>query len=129
MSSVRYFVTEQDQAAKIGEMVQQRKSLKEKIATLEHELSQFSIEWSMMSRISDERNFSSDRYVFEGENLKVMHRSVRHDSREENYTVGQTISLKRFDREAIIRLLTDLSETRTELDRVMRQLAPFGIPS
>lgn len=127
MSSARYFVSEKDEAAKIGEMVQQRKSLKEKIAGLEHELSQFSMEWRMMSLISDDRNFSSDRYVFEGDDLKIMRRSIVFGSQEENFKVDRTVSMKTFDREAIVRLLTDLSERRNELERVMRQLTPFGI--
>jgi hypothetical protein len=122
-------VTEKDQSAKIGEMVQQRKSLKEKIAGLEHELSQFSMEWHMMSLIPDDRNFSSDRYVVEGDDVKVMRRSVIFGSQGEDYRVDRTVSLKSFDREAIVRLLADLSETRNELERVMRQLAPFGINS
>jgi hypothetical protein len=120
-------VSEKDEAAKIGEMVQQRKSLKEKIAGLEHELSQFSMEWRMMSLISDDRNFSSDRYVFEGDDLKIMRRSIVFGSQEENFKVDRTVSMKTFDREAIVRLLTDLSERRNELERVMRQLTPFGI--
>lgn len=127
MSSARYFVSEKDEAAKIGEMVQQRKSLKEKISCLEHELSQFSMEWRMMSLIPDDRNFSSDRYVFEGDDLKIMRRSIVFGSQEENYKVDRTVSMKTFDREAIVRLLTDLSERRNELERVMRHLTPFGI--
>ena len=126
MSIARYFVTEQEEHAKIGEMIQQRKSLKEKIAGLEHELSQLSTDWRMMSHIPDETNFPSERYVFEGDDLKIMRRSVRYGPGQE-YGVDRTVSMKAFDREAIERLLTDLSERRTELERVMRQLAPFGI--
>jgi hypothetical protein len=120
-------VSEKDEAAKIGEMVQQRKSLKEKIASLEHEFWQLSMDWRMMSHIPDDRNFSGDRYVFEGDDLKIMRRSVVFGSQEENYKVDRTVSMKPFDRDAIVRLLTDLSETRNELERITRQLAPFGI--
>ena len=127
MSTVRYFVSEQDESAKIGEMVKHRKSLKEKIATLEHELSELAKEWHLMSLIPDEREFPSERYVFEGDDIKIMRRSVVFGSKEDSFRASRTMSMKAFDREAIERLLTDLSQTRNELERVLRQLAPFDV--
>lgn len=128
MSSVRYFVTEKDEAAKIGEMVQQRKTLKAKVATLEHELHDLTREWEMLTKLTG-HDYERERYEFDGDSLKVMHpsRFSRLDAAERGYELSRTISLASLDKGRLVRLLTDLSATRNDLARVQEQLRPFDI--
>jgi hypothetical protein len=129
MSSVRYFVTEKDEAAKIGEMVQQRKNLKERLATLDHELYDVTSDLERLSKLTG-TGYESERYVFDGDSLNVMRpsRYAKYDAAVEGqYELSRTIPLAALDKGRLIRLLTDLTETRNELERVLKQLQPFGI--
>ncbi|MGA2752410.1 MAG: hypothetical protein ABSE53_01485 [Terracidiphilus sp.] len=128
VTSVRYFVTEKDESAKIGDMVKQRKSLKERLATLENEFTELSREWHLLSGLSDTRDFSNERYVVNDDELKVMRPSRYTGTQQERqYEEAMVLSLKALDKDAVIRLFKELSETRNDLNRVSSQLRPFGI--
>jgi hypothetical protein len=122
-------MTEMDEATKLGEMVQQRKTLKERLATLDHELFDVTRDLEMLSKLTG-TGYESERYIFNGDSLNVMRpsRHANYDAAiEGQYEPSRTISLAALDKGRLIWLLNDLTATRNELERVLKQLQPFGI--
>ncbi len=122
-------MTEKDVAAKIGEMVQQRKTLKERLAILNNELYDITRDLEMLSKLTG-TDYERERYVFDGDSLNVMRpsRYARFDAASEGqYELSRTLSLAVLDKGRLIKLLTDLMATRNELEQVLKQLQPFGI--
>ncbi len=119
-------MTEQEETAKVGEMFMQRKSLKGRVAALEHEFMALAKEWGKLSHLAGAGNFA-ERYIIDGDEIRVMCPARFPGLQQERqYEKSLTISLKAFDREAITGLLVELSDTRKELEQVSRQLQPFN---
>jgi 5'-deoxynucleotidase YfbR-like HD superfamily hydrolase len=69
VSTARYFVTEQEEAAKNWEILQKSKNLEARVVRLQDELRQFSLDWSLPGKKACERDFS---YRVDGENIEIL---------------------------------------------------------
>lgn len=128
MSTARYFVTEKDEAAKNWEMVERVKSLTATVARLEDELHGFSLDWSLLAKntLISSRNVY---YRIEGENIEILSVDAyqTRDQNEPKFKVDNSVKIKHFDSEKIKALLTDLSESRKELESAKAQLGKLGV--
>src|SRR5580658_6514198 len=79
MSTARYFVTEQEEAAKNWQMIQQGKRLKATVARLENELLLFSVSWSKLGSVARTiEDIDYNAFHADSDNIKVS-RPQSHD--------------------------------------------------
>lgn len=126
MSTARYFVTEQEEAAKNWEMIQKSKKLEASIARLQSELRDFSIDWSVLGKKASERDFS---YRINGDNIEILRVDVIQttDASDPQFKLDSSVRAKHFDLASITVLLTDLTEAKKELALVKSQLHKLGV--
>lgn len=126
MSTARYFVTEQEEAAKNWAIIQRCKKLQGDEVRLIDELRSFSLDWRLLGDKTGNRDFS---YRVKEGNIEVLRVDMRQstDSGDLRFVVDSSVAVKHFDLPAITALLTDLSETKKELALVKSQLHKLGV--
>src|SRR5271157_2612435 len=113
MSTVRYFVTEQEESAKNWEMLQRSKSLEAKLVRLHDELRQFSLSWTILGSKASDQSFS---YQISGEDIEVLRVDMQQtlDDGDPKYKQDCSVQAKHFELANIRTLLTDLTERSEE---------------
>jgi hypothetical protein len=119
-------VTEQEEAAKNWEMLQAGKALAAKVARLQDELRQFSLDWTLLGRESAEGKYS---YRLNGENIDILRVDVYRtkDATDPQFSVQSSVRAKHFDLAVITTLLTELSDAKRDLALAREQLRKLGV--
>jgi len=126
MSTVRYFVSDQAEAAKNWEMLQRSKSLEAKLVRLHDELHQFSLSWTLLGNKTSDRSLG---YQFNGDDIEVLKVDIHQtrDLGDPKYKVDLSVQSKHFELANIKTLLTDLTTTQKELATLKSQLQKLGV--
>ena len=126
VSTARYFVTEQEEAAKNWEMLQKSKKLEARVARLQDELRQFSFDWSLLGKKAHECDFN---YRVDGENIEVLRIDVvkTTDPSDPQFKVDSSVRAKHFDLVSITALFADLTEAKKESALLKSQLRKLGV--
>jgi hypothetical protein len=126
-SQERYFVTEQEEAAKIGEMVKRRRALRDSVTALEDELEKYAGSWRLLARLTE--HVPPYDYRVESGKIEVLKLSMRMNPDQGNpeYDVQTDVPSTHFDIDLIKRLVTNLAESRASLASVQRKLKVLGV--
>jgi hypothetical protein len=126
VSIARYFVTDQEEAAKNWEMLQNGKALIAKVARLQDELRRFSLDWSLLGKLAADSSFS---YRVDGERIEILCVDVfkTRDDSSPQFREESSVLAKHFDLPAITALLTELTGTKRELALAKSELRKLGV--
>jgi hypothetical protein len=116
MSTWRYFVTEKDADAKVGEMMRERRALRENLVRLEDELRKYAASWLELGKEGSE--LARRSFEFGDKELRILNPS------QSNAEIA-AIPWAHLDSESIKRLLGDIQQTTRSLEDKDKVLSAF----